>query len=413
MPYTTRDTCRVCGSRDLTFLFSLGEQFVSDFPSPGEALKGKKVPIDLELCNQCTLVQAKHTAPQDFLYTRHYWYRSGVTQTMRQALRDVASSIENRISLAPGDVVLDIGSNDGTLLRSYALDGLQLVGVEPAFNLADEGRVGLDDFLNVFWNYIDYDACIGKPAKVITALGMFYDLEDPNRFIADVAKALSPDGIFVAQLMCLQNMIDLGDVGNFAHEHLEFYSFKSLEYLYQKHGLKIIDVETNNVNGQSYRIWACHRKRELCLNPVKTARIASAFLIEHDQGSNKPEFFHAFFDRLEKNKRKVVEFIEDVVAEGKTVWVYGASTKGNVILQYYGLDCRLITGAADRSPEKWGRVTVGTNIPIYSEEEVRKTNPDYFLVLPYTFIDEFVERESKFLSRGGHFIVPLPEMRII
>lgn len=413
MTYTTRETCRVCGSSDLTFLFSLGDQAVSDFPRPGEDQEREKIPIELELCNNCTLVQAKHTAPQEFLYTRHYWYRSGVTDTMRKALREVASTIENIVSLKPGDVVLDIGSNDGTLLRSYTLDGLRLVGVEPAINLADEGRVGLDEFLNMFWNYTDYDACIGESAKVITALGMFYDLEDPNQFIADISKALSPDGIFISQLMCLQNMLDLGDVGNFAHEHLEFYSLKSLKYLYEKHGLQIIDIETNNVNGKSYRIYACRKSSFFAPNckPGWEQRLDVVQAREQRLSDLWP--FRNFLDRLEANKKKVIEFIEDVVAEGKTVWVYGASTKGNVILQYYGLDYRLIQGAADRSPEKVGRVTVSTNIPIFSEEYAREANPDYFLVLPYAFIDEFVDREREYLTKGGHFIVPLPEMRII
>lgn len=411
MEYTTRTTCRVCGWSDLTFLFSLGEQYVSDFPEfPAKPSSGK-VPIDLELCRDCGLVQAKHTAPQDFLYTRFYWYRSGVTQTMRDALRNVSEDIEDLMDLQSGDIVLDIGSNDGTLLRSYSIGDLHLVGVEPATNLAEEGQQGITTFIPEFWSKEVYQERVPQKAKVITALGMFYDLEDPNQFVADIAECLADDGLFVAQLMCLQNMIDLGDVGNFAHEHLEFYSLASLDYLYIRHDLQIIDVETNNVNGQSYRIYA--RKVGSSIKPKLGAKDRAKRIVSAESSLEDLHYYQEFFDRIEENKRVVVEFIEDAVANGKNVWVYGASTKGNVILQYYGLDCRLISGAAERSPEKWGRVTVGSNIPIRSEKEAREAKPDYFLVLPYTFIDEFVEREAEFLARGGHFIVPLPEMRII
>ncbi len=411
MEYTTRTTCRVCGSSGLTFLFSLGEQYVSDFPEFPAKPSGGKVPIDLELCGDCGLVQAKHTAPQDFLYTRHYWYRSGVTQTMRDALRDVTEDIESLIDLEATDIVLDIGSNDGTLLRSYGPGEFYRVGVEPAINLAEQGRQGIEIFIPEFWSKEAYEKRISRRARVITALGMFYDLEDPNQFVADIAECLADDGLFVAQLMCLQNMIDLGDVGNFAHEHLEFYSLASLNYLCMRHGLEIIDIQTNNVNGQSYRIYA--RKQGSSIEPRPGSRDRIRDITKTEESLRDLPYYREFFTRIEENKRRSVEFIEDAVANGKSVWVYGASTKGNVLLQYYGLDCRLISGAAERSPEKWGRVTVGSNIPIFSEKEAREAKPDYFLVLPYTFIDEFVIREEEFLERGGQFIVPLPELRIV
>ena len=156
--YTTRKTCRVCDSKNLVPLFSLGTQFVSDFITKEEiGIKGIKCPIDLVMCDKCTLVQLKHTARQDFLYTRHYWYRSGVTETMRKALLEVTRTAVKCVELCPGDVVLDIGSNDSTLLRSYPSDrGLVRVGVEPAANLQDEGKQGIDILINDFWSYESY-----------------------------------------------------------------------------------------------------------------------------------------------------------------------------------------------------------------------------------------------------------------
>lgn len=412
--YTTRETCRVCNSKNLSTLFSLGNQFVSDFITKEEiGIKGIKCPIELMMCEKCTLVQLRHTAPQEFLYTRHYWYRSGVTETMQKALLDVTRAAARCVNLVHGDTVLDIGSNDGTLLRNYR--GLRTVGVEPAINLAEEGSKGIDVFINDFWSYETYLKRGCQPAKIITALGMFYDLEDPNQFIADVSKALASDGIFIAQLMCLKNMIDTCDIGNLAHEHLEFYSLTSLEYLFDKHGLEIYDIETNSTNNQSYRLYIRHINSKVkCSNPAGAASRIHNIRCEEDKLLNK-RYYDTFIAKMEVNKKTVVSFIEKVKAEGKKIWVYGASTKGNVILQYFGLDSSLISGVSDKSPEKFDRYTIGTNLRIVSHAEMRQANPDYCLVLPYTFITEIIkdESEQQWRLNGGKFIQPLPEMRII
>ena len=408
----TRTTCRVCESDRLSFLFSLGSQYINDFISPDEQKKCTQAPLELMFCEKCTLVQLRHTAPQELLYRRYYWYKSGVTDTMRSALRDITVAIESRVGLSPDDVVLDIGSNDGTLLRSYTTPNLFRVGVEPASNLADEGKQGLSCFIPDFWSIQNYHKFVSKKAKVITAIGMFYDMEDPNQFISDSAEALQDDGIFVAQMMCLKNMLDQNDVGNICHEHLEYYSFSSLEYLFENNGLKIVDVELNSVNGGSYRVYA-RKKNSISSSSetfistrVKEVREGEAYLRDKS-------VYSEFLTRLESNKTSCVEFIKREVSLGKSVWVYGASTKGNVILQYFGLDSTLIDGASERSPWKWGKYTVGTMILCKSEEEARKSNPDYFLVLPYAFIDEFYKREEQWRKGGGKFIVPFPEFRVL
>ena len=841
--YTTRTACRVCGHEPLTPLFSLGNQFVSDFPPPGRATDGPRIPIELDLCPQCTLVQARHTPPPELLYRKTYWYRSGVTQTMRDALRDVAYAAERAVNgIKPGDVVLDIGSNDGTLLRSYTAPsrlenpkyGIVKVGVEPAENLWKEGARGIDLLVRDFWSAESYALAFRKwytkaavrqgveraVAKVITACGMFYDLDDPNPFIADVAKVLAPDGVFVAQLMCLKQTLEKRDVGNFCvkpdtlllgdnvpireaaigqrafgrggeltdvravfrrdysgsmvvikpmylepiactpehpvlvarmtypssraayykgggishkrggpkkhhtlstanvssshpardrraahtflwaeakdvrrgdfvvvpklreadlpeidlkgftrmsskgwrsgltsvritedlawalglyvaeghtggpdtnraiwftlsskemhlvcrlrkafgeigykvtlvdrsktnnsicavvtccslarafrewfgcratekripdflmtapseikkaflrglvagdgyrrgnkvhyhtsskllalqvqlmafsmggmlgvgyvkpyertvrskpvkskdswqlrgsskalaeifgyehsgkevqqgyvgedyillpvkqvrseeyagpvcnietgdhtylvsnavvhncHEHLEFYSLKSLERLFGAHGLEIFHVEENSVNGGSYRLYVghvpawgeCGKARNLLDQPNS---VAYAFFEESRRKLSDSATYAAFFRELERDKAKVAGFLRGQVAAGKTVYIIGASTKGNCIAQYYGLDQELIRGASERSPEKCGRVMVGTGIPIVSEEEARAAKPDFFLVLPYAFLGELIERERAWLAGGGTFVVPLPMPRLV
>lgn len=416
--------CRVCGSSNLLPLFSLGTQFVSDFVSADRVHSGVRCPIELLLCQDCTLVQQRWTAPQDFLYTRHYWYHSGQNETSRQSLRDVAAAAEQLVDLNPGDVVLDIGSNDGTLLRSYTSTGMnpQLVkvGVEPAVNLATEKNYQGLVLINDFWSWNTYmlaapgirsEGRVGSipKAKVITALGMFYDLDDPNAFIADVVRVLAPDGVFIAQLMCLKQMLEQGDIGNLTHEHLLFFSYRSLRRLLENHGLSIFEVEENSVNGGSYRIFA--RK-------VETWRLNSPSTLAAERTEDAMELAHAsthhsWFAQAVANRDRCTNFLQAELFRGKRYWVFGASTKGNVILQWYLLDKDCIEAAADRSPEKVGKFTIGTGIPIRSEEDFRKANPECALVLPYAFLPEFIERERVWLEGGGKFIVPLPKARLV
>jgi len=418
--YTTTKKCRVCHSTELAPLYTLGNLYVSNFvEKPGD---GIKAPLEMIMCEHCKLVQLRDTAPQEILYSRFYWYRSGVTDTMKKALRNITQDIENRIPLKEGDIVLDIGSNDGTMLRTFEVPGIIKVGVEPASNLAEEGAKGLDYFINDFWSIENYNKVVplahrssesegGKKAKVITAIGMFYDMEDPNQFIADAAKALEDDGVFIAQLMCLKNMLDTNDVGNICHEHLEFYSLASLEFLLEKNGFELIDIEHNLVNGGSYRVYCGLKNGNPPKMPNGTEHIAH--FRKEEEGIDTKQVHIDFHNRIEEYKKQCVDFIKAEVARGKRVWVYGASTKGNTILQYYGLGPSLIEAASERSPEKWGKFTVGTGIPIVSEDEARKANPDYFLVLPYAFFDEFYKREEAWRKGGGQFIVPLPQFRVV
>lgn len=401
MVVTRRNTCRLCGSRQLKDIFSLGDQYVNDFVSEDKIGQGVHAPLDLILCEDCTLLQLRHTAPQELLYSRYYWYRSGVTHTMREALRDITAQSEQMVELRPGDVVLDIGANDGTLLASYQTPEIQRVGCEPANNLVEQLRENADWVMHDFWDYERYRKLaqswqIARP-KVITAIGMFYDLEEPNKFIADATSALAEDGIFVAQLMCLKSMVEKNDIGNICHEHLEYYSLASLKHLFEKNGMEIFKIEENEINGGSLRIFARHLNQ------------GSMPLVEEYSLDD----ILAFARRIENNRKACVDFIKSETAKGKTVYVYGASTKGNVILQYYGLDHTIITAASERSPEKWGKYTIGTWIPIVSEEAARQEQPDYFLVLPWAFFDEFYDRERAWRDKGGKFIVPLPEFRVV
>ena len=398
---TERKTCRICESSELQDILSLGTQYISNFVEKDEIKEGIQAPLDLVQCKSCSLLQLRHTAPQELLYARHYWYRSGVTKFMKDALQDIVNSVETVVNLKDRDCVLDLGANDGTLLACYSNKNLIRIGCEPAKNLIEQLHKNAELVIDDFWTYENFKELAKThsldKAKVVTAIGMFYDMEDPNQFVQDAQKALASDGVFIAQLMCLKPMLDNNDLGNICHEHLEFYSLESLVYLFEKNGLEIFKLEENNVNGGSYRIFCRHATG----NPLPIKETIS-----------KAEI-HAFVARVNENRDKCLAFIKAKVEEGKTVYVYGASTKGNVILQYYGLDSKLITAAAEKSPEKWGKYTVGTGIPIISEEQARAEQPDYFLVLPWGFFEEFYTREVNWRKKGGKFIVPLPEFRIV
>ena len=395
MNYTTRKTCRVCGSKKLSFIFSLGNLYVSTFIKSKKE-KAIKAPLELVYCEHCTLLQLKHTAPQELMYSRHYWYRSGMNPVISSDLKEITRVAMDMTKVGKGDIVLDIGANDGTLLKYYPKDLIR-VGCEPADNLIGELKKVTPHVIHDFWNYEVWKAQFGeKKAKIITAVGMFYDCENPSQFVGDAAKALADDGIFIAQLMCLRPMLEKNDLGNIVHEHIEYYSYKSLVELFERNGLEIFKVEENSINGGSYRIFARRYRKGS---------------IPFDEHLSKKDY-QEFYGRIEKNKKACVDFITREVKKGKKVYAYGASTKGNTILQYYGLTNKLITGAADKSPEKWGTYTVGTLIPIMSEAEARK-HADYFLVLPWAFFDTFYQREQKWLKQGGKFIVPIPSFRVV
>lgn len=414
-----RTTCRVCAG-SLDPILSLGEHFVSDFILPGEG-DGIKAPLDLVLCQRCRLLQLEHTVPAEKMY-RNYWYRSGANRTMREALSDISNKAETLMHLEPGDAVLDIGCNDGTLLASYQTGGIYKMGFDPAENLAPLSRQVADKIMVGFFDSevfrLDPDLK-GNHPRIVTSIAMFYDLEDPNTFVSDLKAVMHPDGLWVVQMSYLPLMLKQNAFDNICHEHLEYYSLQSLEYLLRLHELEIVDVELNDVNGGSVRTYIRNRGAdEECFGDKHyRGKAAERIRVLREQevgmGLGDKNTYAEFAMWIERIKEDVVGFIKDQVRRGKGVYVYGASTKGNTLLQYFGLDGSLITAAAERNPDKWGRLTVGTHIPILSEEEARSAKPDYFLVLPWHFIEEFMKREKAFLTSGGRFIVPAPHLSVI
>lgn len=356
----------------------------------------------------CGLVQLRHTFSRDSLY-RHYWYRSGISPTMRTALADLVSRTCEVARPRPGDLVLDIGCNDGTLLRSYGIEGLSLVGYEPAENLLSEARKGTEWIFNDFFSAKTFKRKFGeRKARIVTSVAMFYDLEDPNSFVDDVSEILASDGIWVVQQNYLARMLEQNGFDNIGHEHLEYYSLRTMQSLLERHGLEVFDVETNDVNGGSFRTFICHKGKYQIGKSVTRMERGEARL-----GLGERATYKMFASNIERLRARVREFVVGEVEAGKSVYVYGASNRGNTILQYCGLDHSVIRKAADANPEKWGRRTVGTMIPIVSKEEARRDGPDYFLILPHHFLPEIRNDEQEYLESGGKLIVPLPEFRIV
>ena len=393
--------CRLCFNKNLKRIHDFGSHYVSNFVTKKNIKKGIKAPLNLVYCNNCKLLQLEHSAPQEIMYKKFYWYRSGVTNTMKIALKDIFLKVKKMSILKKGDTILDIGANDGTLLKYFKDDGFNTIGCEPAKNLTNELKKNCNHVINNFWNFKYLNNILNKhklkKPKIIMAIGMFYDLEDPSKFISDAAKSLDDDGVFIAQLMCLNSMIKENDLGNICHEHLEFYSYPSLKFLFEKNGFKIIKIEENEINGGSYRIF--------CKKNVKKS-------ISYKEKTSLADI-KKFIKRVEKNKKTCLSFIKKCNNKGEKVFLYGASTKGNTLLQYYGIDSKMISFASERSPEKLGKYTIGSGLKIISEKAARKLNPKYFFVMPYAFIKEFIIRENKWLKKGGKFILPYPNFKVL
>ena len=341
---------------------------------------------------------------------------------MRNALADISGLAANLVHLKASDSVLDIGCNDGTLLGSYGVPGLYRIGFDPAQNLAVFSRMIAD---KVIVGFFDADRFLADPdlrglrPKVVTSIAMFYDLENPQKFVADIRRIMHPDGVWIVQMSYLPLMLKQNDFGNICHEHLEYYSLQSLEYLLHLHGFSVVDAQLNDVNGGSIRAFIRNRAADQnafgdeAYRKQAADRVSKLRESEVELGLDRAAPYREFAERVQEIKRKVHDFVEDQVRRKKKVFVYGASTKGNTMLQYFGLDHSVINAAAERNPDKWGKVTVGTRIPIISEVEARAAKPDYFLVLPWHFIEEFKVREREYLSSTGKFIVPLPQFALI
>ncbi len=400
-------------------LFTLGKIYSSDFLKSDEYPRGDKIELKLLLTDDGN-VRLEESAPLDIMYGK-YWYRSGINNSMKQELKDIVSSILEVKQLKENDIWLDIACNDGTLFTFLPKEIIK-IGIDPAddsFKKESERYADIivqdyftaNNFKNTKYGHLK--------AKVITSIAMFYDLENPESFIKDVYEVLDDNGLWVLQLSYTPLMLEQLAFDNICHEHIYYYSLFNLNNLLIQNGFQIVDCRLNDTNGGSFRIYAMKKSANIktfATQPYRDVckfRISSLLAYEDTLHLDSLNTWNNFYLKINELKEQTVSFIKQKKTEGKKIWGYGASTKGNTLLQYFGLDSTLIDGIAERSVYKFGLKTVGTNIPIYSEDEMRKSKPDYLLVLPWHFINEFIEREKDFLQGGGKFIVPCPKFEII
>ena len=419
MKLKSRDSCRICGSKNLTSILNLGEQYFANYsPKSNDVVPfEEKIPLELVRCDKsidpksCGLVQLRHTTPPNLMYDR-YFYRSGINQTMTNNLNEIAKQAISKIKLNPNDIVIDIGCNDGTLLQNYKELPIRSVGFDPAKNMVQFSKQTGATIITEFFSAEEFIKNYGsEKAKIITSIAMFYDLEDPNQFVDDISKILHPDGIWILELSYLPLMLSQNAFDTIVHEHLEYYHLDALEFLLSKFNLKVVDIQLNDINGGSFRVVVQHKEKSI--NNKSREYITELQEKEKNLNLSGNQPFDDFITKINNEKDKLVTFIKNEVSAGKTIHGYGASTKGNTLLQFYNLDKKFIQFIADRNPDKWGRRTIGTDISIISEEESHSMNPDYFLILPWHFINEFKEREKSHLKNGGKLLVALPEFKII
>jgi SAM-dependent methyltransferase len=417
MHLTYRRTCRICGSRSLTNVIDLGEQHLQgSFIKPGEPMPPlRRIATTLVRCdptreeNACGLLQMSVTVPPEVLYAA-YWYRSGTNKTMRDHLSGIANDAA-RLCGEPPAIALDIGCNDGTLLRNYPKQ-FRAIGVDPS-DIAKSVAGELEIIQDFFPSAALEGLLGGKTCDIITSIAMFYDLETPVRFVEHIKSLLSPDGIWIFEMSYMPLMLKLNSYDTICHEHLEYYSFSVLERLLRMCRMKVVKVAFNDINGGSIRCYATHDDCFKYASAELQEEIASVRRQEFELELDTDKPYRHFQDRIENHKRELSGLLKDLKRQGKTIHVYGASTKGNTILQWCNIDHTIIACAADRNPQKAGARTIGTDIPIVSEEASRAKNPDYYLVLPWHFREEFLAREAETLARGTKFIFPLPEIEIV
>lgn len=393
--------CRSCGSSQIKEFLDLGEQYTSDFRNDDS--KTPSYPLVSVICEECMLVQLRHTTPSSDMYHENYGFKSGISDSIKNDLKDVVSTALEHIE---PHTWLDIASNDGTLL-SFVPNSIYRTGIDPITFLCKEAVQHADRIINDFFDAKHFS---GKDSAydVVTSISCFYDMDNPNKFVADVASVMADKGIWVIQQNYLLPTLELNAVDNFCHEHLEYYTLLSLEPLLERHGLEVIDLSTSMVNGGSLRTIVAKKGQYPIQDAVEQQRA-----IEKDAGLDTLEPYERFAKDVMGNIRELSLLCKDLVKDGKTVYILAASTRGATIWQAANLDETIIPYAVERNPAKVGKYFSAVGVPIISEEEARNNKPDYMIIGPWFFSDEIITRESQYLKDGGKLIKPLPKLEII
>ncbi|GAA2354029.1 class I SAM-dependent methyltransferase [Streptomyces violaceusniger] len=405
--------CRVCGNRTLLPVLDLGRQSLTGiFPSSREEVV-PAAPLEVVRCGPdgCGLVQLRHTADLSLMYGAHYGYRSGIRPFMVNHLHHKVAELTARVDVGPGDLVLDIGSNDSTLLRGYRPDGPTLVGVDPT---GEKWRSYYPDHVDLIPEFFTREVFAehhgSRQARIVTSIAMFYDLPDPLRFMGDIRDVLAPDGVWMMEMSYLPKLLEVTAYDTICHEHLEYYSLRQIEWMAERVELEVVKAEITDVYGGSLCVTLARRGSPHRPDEAGLARLRAQ---ELGLGLDTSAPYDAFVRRVEEHRDRTREFLDLSRKEGRLTVGYGASTKGNVLLQYCAVTEDDLMCIGEVSPEKAGHFTPGTGIPIVSEEAAKAARPDQLFVLPWVYRDGYLERERDYLTAGGRLVFPLPELEVV
>lgn len=402
--------CRAGGGAHLVSVLNLGEQELTGVFPRSASQPVTSGPLELVWCPDSGLVQLAHSFDPGEMYGDNYGYRSGLNASMVRHLTAKINTLEKMVAPKAGDVVLDIGSNDATSLKAYATPGLRRLGIDPTGEKFRQYYPEDVALAPTFFDAAAYRSLESKPAKIVTSVAMFYDLEDPIAFARDIHDVLADDGVWHFEQSYIASMLRMTSYDTICHEHLEYYSLAVVQRILAAADMKIVDVAMNAVNGGSFAVTAAKTRSALTPN----APVINWLLEQEDRmGLNTSRPYRDFEERVFRHRDDLRRLLGALNADGKTVLGYGASTKGNVVLQFCGLTEKDIPAIAEVNPEKFGAFTPGTRIPIVSEEDAHRMAPDYFLVLPWHFKQSIIQREEAYLARGGKLIFPFPEIEII
>jgi len=409
--YKKLERCRICSNRNLKMILDLGEQELTGVFPKSKENSITSGPIQLVWCDNCGLLQLGHSYSLNEMYGENYGYRSGLNQSMIKHLSDKVYHLERLYSLKTGDIVLDIGSNDATTLKSYTTSGLRKIGVDPTGEKFKHYYTSDIALISDFFSASNYKKIFKEEkAKIITSIAMFYDLESPIDFVKDIESILAEDGVWHFEQSYMPSMLRLISYDTICHEHLEYYSLSVIKFILDEADMKIIDVVMNSVNGGSFAVTAAKK-----LSSLEPNQPIIDWILEQEQrmGINTIEPYRAFELKVMRHRQDLKRLINALVQDGKKVLGYGASTKGNVLLQYCNFSNKEINAIVEVNPDKFGAYTPATHIPIISENKAKKENPDYYLILPWHFKNGILDREQEFLSAGGKMIFPFPEIEIV
>ena len=400
--------CRNCKSKKIKKIFSLGDIFFTG-KFTKQNINPKRGPINVLMCKQCTLVQLGNNFDLKYLYGPDYGYRTGINKTMTEHVQNVVKIASKITKLKKGDFVLDIASNDGTLLNFYDKN-ITTFGIDPIINKFKKNYKKIDYKVSNFFSAKEIQKKINNKFKIITALSVFYDMLDPNKFLKDVENLLDPEGIIIIELADLGSIVKNNVFDTFCHEHLEYYNAKVIGEMAKKNGLRLFNIENNDINGGSLQFYLCKINSSY---KTKNVSIKKYLNLEKRLKLYDEKTFVKFISNVNKIKNQLKSLISNIYKKGQTIHGYGASTKGNVLLQYFNLTSKEIKYIAEKNPKKYGLYTPGSKIKIISERLSRKIKPNYYLVLPWHFKKEILVREKQIRKKNTKFIFPLPTIKVI